>query len=137
MIYCTTAVPTALSVALVKLNVEETLPGFMGYRSTRSVVRIDTGPDKPIPARNKMTSGAARLVPESTTQPHTAVVENARAIQGQIKSSLAFSIGNFRSSFPCFLSGETPMLLATRAKFQFSIRPTMTAPKTDPQANGI
>jgi hypothetical protein len=30
MIYCTTAVPTALTDALVKLNDDETLPGFIG-----------------------------------------------------------------------------------------------------------
>ena len=30
MMYCTTAVPTALNVARVRLNDEETLPGFMG-----------------------------------------------------------------------------------------------------------
>lgn len=55
------------------MNVGETLPGFIGYRSTRSVVRMAIDPLSPTPAKNKTTSGAAKLVAESTTQPHAAI----------------------------------------------------------------
>lgn len=84
MMYCTTAVPAALIPALVRLNEDETRPAFIGYKSTNKMVRIDMGPERLMPARNKITSGAARLTPELTTQPHIAVVTKASIVHSHM-----------------------------------------------------
>lgn len=115
MMYCTTAVPATLIPALVRLNEDETRPAFIGYKSTNKMVMIEMGPERPMPARNKITSSAARLTPESKTQPHIAVVTKASIVHDHMRSSIALSMGNRLNSSPLLRSADTLVTFATRA----------------------
>ena len=115
IIYCTTAVPAALTKHLVRFWLAVAVLGLWGYKSTSKVLNALIAPVVQKPLMVRIISDAANEVRVAKTQPQAMTDIPASIAGAHTTCKRAFSIGNFLRSSPFFRSTVTPMLRATRA----------------------